>query len=122
MPSAPRAARLRTSAGGSASTALPYATSRTRRVATVVGGDGALALFLMESEQRFHQFLFSARHHRQHLGLLAILRGEIGVAHARIDIQRFPRSQCDRIVEFGVHHDLPAQDIEKFLARVTDKV
>ena len=63
-----------------------------------------------------------ARADAEHQSLVAIVGGDIGVAHVGIDVDPLAGLQRDRIVEFGVDDDRPFEDVDIFLARVADEV
>lgn len=46
----------------------------------------------------------------------------IGMTHVRVDVDRFPNVQHDRIVELRVHLDGTFEDMDEFLTGMADEV
>jgi hypothetical protein len=57
-----------------------------------------------------------------HDGLVAAFRQHIGMAHIAVEIDRLPRLQRNRLVEFGVDANAAADDIDPFFTAMADKV
>src|SRR5205085_11398530 len=58
----------------------------------------------------------------EHLGLVAALGDDVGVAHLRIEIDRLAGLKHFGFVEFGVDLDPPLQHVDIFLARMADEL
>ncbi len=72
----------------------------------------------MHFHQRLHEAFVGAGADAQHDGFVAALRGDVRVAHVRIDIDRFARAEHVDVVELGVHFDAPLEHVHELLAGV----